>query len=405
MITLPAQTDFSLHNLPLGIFSTPGEPPRVGVAIGEEVVDLKALAELGLLDIPVEVVSQSSLNSFIALGKKKTASIRLQLQQWLKQDNAPVYAHRGIFYAQKQVKMHLPVTIGDYTDFYSSIEHATNVGTMFRDPSNALLPNWKHLPVGYHGRASSIVLSGTAIHRPKGQILLKHQSDPVFQPSQQLDFELEMAFIVGKDSTLGESISTREAEDYIFGMVLFNDWSARDIQKWEYAPLGPFLGKSFASSISPWVVPLEALEPFRVNGPKQDPEVLPYLQFEGRKNYAIQLRVDLQTPDGLTHEIVQSNYQYLYWNMVQQLAHHTSNGCNIRIGDMMASGTISGKKPTSFGSMLELSWAGKRPLKLANETQRSFLEDGDRVTMRAFAEKEGMRVGFGQVTTKILPTL
>ena len=214
-----------------------------------------------------------------------------------------------------------------------------------------------------------------------------------------------MAFIVGKDSTLGESISTREAEDYIFGMVLFNDWSARDIQKWEYAPLGPFLGKSFASSISPWVVPLEALEPFRVNGPKQDPEVLPYLQFEGKKNYAIQLRVDLQTPDGLTHEIVQSNYQYLYWNMVQQLAHHTSNGCNIRIGDMMASGTISGKKPTSFGSMLELSWAGKRPLKLVNETQRSFLEDGDRVTMRAFAEKEGMRVGFGQVTTKILPAL
>lgn len=405
MINIPAHSDFSIHNLPFGIFSTKGSAPRVGVAIGEHVLDLKAVVDLGFLNISPEVVAQPSLNAFIALGKQTTKTVRQVLQQWLQQEDSLLYAHPNLFYLQKEVKMHLPVEVGDYTDFYSSIEHATNVGSMFRDPNNALLPNWKHLPVGYHGRASSIILSGTDIYRPKGQLLPEGAAQPVFQPTAKLDFELEMAFIVGKENPLGTTISTAQAEEYIFGMVLFNDWSARDLQKWEYVPLGPFLAKSFASSISPWVVPLEALEPFRVNGPKQVPAVLPYLQFEGKKNYAIELTVDLQTPDGITHPLVQSNYRYMYWNMVQQLAHHSSNGCNIRVGDMMASGTISGKTKNSFGSLLELSWGGKRPLKLKNGMERCFLEDGDRISMHAFAEKEGKRIGFGEVTTKIYPAL
>lgn len=405
MINIPVHSDFSIHNLPFGIFSTKESAPRVGVAIGEHVLDLKAVVDLGFLNISPEVVAQPSLNAFIALGKQTTKTVRQVLQQWLQQEDSLLYAHPNLFYLQKEVEMHLPVEVGDYTDFYSSIEHATNVGSMFRDPNNALLPNWKHLPVGYHGRASSIILSGTDIYRPKGQLLPEGAAQPVFQPTAKLDFELEMAFIVGKENPLGTTISTAQAEEYIFGMVLFNDWSARDLQKWEYVPLGPFLAKSFASSISPWVVPLEALEPFRVNGPKQVPAVLPYLQFEGKKNYAIELTVDLQTPDGITHPLVQSNYRYMYWNMVQQLAHHSSNGCNIRVGDMMASGTISGKTKNSFGSLLELSWGGKRPLKLKNGMERCFLEDGDRISMHAFAEKEGKRIGFGEVTTKIYPAL
>jgi fumarylacetoacetase len=405
MINIPVHSDFSIHNLPFGIFSTKGSAPRVGVAIGEHVLDLKAVVDLGFLNISPEVVAQPSLNAFIALGKQTTKTVRQVLQQWLQQEDSLLYDHPNLFYLQKEVKMHLPVEVGDYTDFYSSIEHATNVGSMFRDPNNALLPNWKHLPVGYHGRASSIILSGTDIYRPKGQLLPEGAAQPVFQPTAKLDFELEMAFIVGKENPLGTTISTAQAEEYIFGMVLFNDWSARDLQKWEYVPLGPFLAKSFASSISPWVVPLEALEPFRVNGPKQVPAVLPNLQFEGKKNYAIELTVDLQTPDGITHPLVQSNYRYMYWNMVQQLAHHSSNGCNIRVGDMMASGTISGKTKNSFGSLLELSWGGKRPLKLKNGMERCFLEDGDRISMHAFAEKEGKRIGFGEVTTKIYPAL
>ena len=349
MIKIPPHSDFSIHNLPFGIFSTDQTDPRVGVAVGDYVLDLKAVVDLELLNISPAVVAQSSLNAFIALGKDVTKAVRTVLQQWLLEEGSPLYTNSKLFYLQKEVKMHLPVKVGDYTDFYSSVEHATNVGRMFRDPNNALLPNWKHLPVGYHGRASSIVVSGTDIHRPKGQVFPKGASQPIFQPTGKLDFELEMAFIIGKENPLGRSISTAQAEEYIFGMLLFNDWSARDIQQWEYVPLGPFLGKSFASSVSPWVVPLEALEPFRIHGPKQVPEVLPYLQFNGKKNYAIELEVELQTPDGISHKIVQSNYKYMYWNMTQQLAHHTSNGCNVKIGDILASGTISGKKQNSYG--------------------------------------------------------
>ncbi|MEX0361991.1 MAG: fumarylacetoacetase, partial [Allomuricauda sp.] len=308
-----------------------------------------------------------------------------------------------LFVLQSEAQMHMPVYIGDYTDFYSSIEHATNVGMMFRDPENALLPNWRHIPVGYHGRASSIILSGEPIHRPKGQVLPKDASTPVFQASARLDFELEMAFITGKNTTLGESVSTAEAEDYIFGMVLFNDWSARDIQKWEYVPLGPFLAKNFASSISPWIVTMEALEPFRVAGPVQEPKVQSYLEFDGNKNYDINLEVALQ-PEGVEEQtICNSNYKYMYWNMAQQLAHHTVNGCNINVGDLYGSGTISGKDEKSYGSMLELAWMGTKPLQMKDGTERKFIQDGDTVIMRGHAKKDGVRVGFGEVSTKVLP--
>jgi fumarylacetoacetase len=274
---------------------------------------------------------------------------------------------------------------------------------MFRDPENALLPNWKHIPVGYHGRASSIIVSGQAIHRPKGQTLPNGANAPVFGPTQRLDFELEMGFICGKDTQLGDSVSTKEAEDYIFGLVLFNDWSARDIQKWEYVPLGPFLAKNFASSISPWVVTMEALEPFRVAGPTQEPKVLPYLEYEGAKNYDINLEVDITPDGGEANTICHSNFKYMYWNMAQQLAHHTVNGCNINVGDMMASGTISGKDENAYGSMLELAWMGTKPVQLKDGSERKFILDGDTVTMRGYAEKDGKRVGFGEVSTKVLP--
>jgi fumarylacetoacetase len=274
---------------------------------------------------------------------------------------------------------------------------------MFRDPANALLPNWKHLPVGYHGRASSIVVSGINFHRPKGQMKPADAEKPIFGASKQLDFELEMAFVLNKNTEIGESISTQEAEDAIFGMVIFNDWSARDIQSWEYVPLGPFLGKNFCSSISPWVVTLEALEPFRTASPKQEPEVLDYLKFEGDKNFDINLEVYLQPENGEENLICKSNYKYMYWNMAQQLAHHTINGCNVEVGDLYASGTISVSEPNSFGSMLELTWRGQNPLKLSDGTERKFIEDHDTIIMRGFSEKNGIRIGFGEVRGKVLP--
>lgn len=405
MITIPPHSEFSIHNLPYGIFSTNGTQPRVGVAVGEHILDLYALGTLGLFDFDLKVLKQSSLNDFIALGKKTTSQLRLNLQAWLQDSESQLAKNDTIWVKQSEATLHLPVRVGDYTDFYSSIEHATNVGIMFRDPEKALLPNWKHMPVGYHGRASSIIVSGQDIHRPKGQVLPKGAEQPLFQASKRLDFELETAFVIGKENPLGSAISTAEAEGYIFGMVLFNDWSARDIQKWEYVPLGPFLGKNFASSISPWVVPMEALEPFRVVGPQQTPEVLPYLKYEGKKNYDIQLEVSIQPEHGTETIISRSNFKYIYWNMVQQLAHHTVNGCNMKIGDLLASGTISGKDKTAYGSMLELSWAGSQPIQLNDGSSRSFLEDGDTVRLRGYAEKNGLRVGFGAVTTKILPSL
>ncbi|PRX57673.1 fumarylacetoacetase [Flagellimonas meridianipacifica] len=403
IINIPENSDFSIHNIPFGIFSTQDRSPRAGVAVGEHILDLAALAELDVFDFNTAVFEKDVLNDFISLGKEITSRVRKDIQYWLKDDESVLAGKPELFVLQKDAQMHMPVYVGDYTDFYSSIEHATNVGKMFRDPANALLPNWKHIPVGYHGRASSIVVSGEPIHRPKGQTLPKDSSTPVFGPSQRLDFELEMGFVCGKNTQMGESVSTSDAEDYIFGLVLFNDWSARDIQKWEYVPLGPFLAKNFASSISPWIVTLEALEPFRVSGPKQEPKVLSYLEYEGDKNYEVNLEVGI-TPENSEETIIcKSNFKYMYWNMAQQLAHHTVNGCNINVGDMMASGTISGKSEDSYGSMLELAWMGTKPLKMKDGSERKFINDGDTVNMRGYAQKGDIRVGFGEVSSKVLP--
>jgi fumarylacetoacetase len=408
-VETPKHTDFTIYSLPFGVFKSKKLSPRIGMAIGDQVIDLSVLDQEGFfanLFLPEGIFLKDSLNELIELGKQKTKKIRERVQQLLLQENEELRTHsiRGkVLIKSQEVEMLLPVKIGDYTDFYSSMEHATNVGKLFRDPENALLPNWKHLPVGYHGRASSIVVSGTPIRRPKGQFKDANMDKPAFGPSRSMDFELELAFITGKSTQLGDSVSTKDAEDYIFGMVLFNDWSARDIQAWEYVPLGPFLGKNFGSSISPWVLPLEALEPFRVAGPVQDPEVLPYLTCSKDHNFDIQLEVGLQPEGQKESKICTSNFKYMYWNMAQQLAHHTVNGCNIQVGDVMASGTISGPTPDSFGSMLELSWRGTKPLVLESGEERSFLQDGDTVVMRGFCEKDGIRVGFGEVRGKLLP--
>ena len=404
-IDIPKNSDFSIHNIPFGIFSTKDSKKRVGIAIGDMILDLKLSSDLGVFDnltFDFNVFENEYLNDFISLGKSITNNVRLIIQKELSDSSSVLRNQSNLLINQSDVEMHLPLKIGDYTDFYSSIEHATNIGSMFRDPSNPLLPNWKHMPVGYHGRASSIIVSGIDIYRPKGQVLFPDKKKPSFQLSSRVDFELEMGFVIGKNSNLGESISASEAEDYIFGKVLFNDWSARDIQKWEYVPLGPFLGKSFASSMSPWVVTLEALDLFRIEGPKQNPKVLPYLQYKGLKNYDINLEVVIH-PDNSKESIVSSsNFKYMYWNMSQQLAHHTINGCNLNIGDLMASGTISGKDKGSYGSMLELSWGGKKPVILDDGNSRVFINDNDTVIMRGYCEKNGKRVGFGEVRTKLL---
>jgi fumarylacetoacetase len=302
-----------------------------------------------------------------------------------------------------EVEMLLPADIGDYTDFYSSREHATNVGTMFRGADKALQPNWLYLPVAYHGRASSVIVSGTDVRRPCGQSKPDGAAAPLFGPSRALDFELEMAAFIGPGNELGRSIPISTAEKHLFGMVLLNDWSARDIQAWEYVPLGPFLAKNFATSISPWVVPMEALSPFRTAAPRQDPPPLPYLHSDDRATYDIHLEVYLQD-EKMTQpqRICTSNFKFLYWTLAQQLAHHSITGCNLRPGDLLASGTISGPTPDSYGSMLELAWRGSRPLNVGGES-RTYLQDGDRVTMTAWCQGDGYRVGFGEVTARILP--
>lgn len=407
-LKVSSKSDFSIYNLPFGIFSTNKKNKRIGVAIGDHVIDLHACNSLDLfkgLNIESHVFKNSFLNNFIELGKEITSKVREILQSELTNDNSLIKHNSNCIIPIDTVEMHLPVNIGDYTDFYSSIEHASNIGSMFRDPSNPLLPNWKHLPVGYHGRASSIIVSGKNIHRPKGQIMPLDSETPIYCSSNRVDFELEMGYIIGKNSSLGSSISTTDSQDYIFGKVLFNDWSARDIQKWEYVPLGPFLGKSFASSISPWVVTMEALDPFRIAGPIQEPNVLDYLKFDGLKNYDINLSVSITPEDSNIESIVcNSNFKYMYWNMNQQIAHHTVNGCNLNVGDMMASGTISGHTKDSYGSMLELSWGGKNPIELKDGSTRTFINDMDTVTMRGYCEKNNIRVGFGEVKSKILPS-
>ena len=409
-IEVKKDSDFPIQNLPFGIFKTSQRGPRVGVAIGEYILDLAAVAEFGYFDalqIDKSVFSKPALNDFIALGKPAWQKVRERVSDLLSEKNkalqAQAEARAQCLVEMKNAEMLLPVSIGDYTDFYSSIDHATNMGKMFRDPANALLPNWKHIPVGYHGRASSIVVSGFSFHRPKGQLKPADAEAPEFGPTKLLDFELETAFILGKPTNLGDSIATGDADDHIFGMVLFNDWSARDIQSWEYVPLGPFLSKNFCSVMSPWVVMLDALEPFRVPGYKQEPKVLPYLAYTGNKNIDIHLEVSIQPPNVEATVLTRSNYKYMYWTMEQQLAHHTVNGCNVKVGDLMASGTISGPDEGSFGSMMEITWRGTKPLKLFDGTERKFINDGDTVILKGYAEKDGVRIGFGECASKVLP--
>lgn len=408
-ISYDAQSDFSIFNIPFGVAFINDEYPTCVTRVGDTVIDLAVLYNAGYFDefdLEDNVFEAMVLNPFIELGKEITVPMREKVQQLLCEGSVlekDEDTQSEAFFDTDNVEMMLPVHVPNYTDFYSSIEHATNVGKMFRDPDNALLPNWKHLPVGYHGRASSIVGTNVPIFRPKGQTKPDAEKPPVFGPTQRLDYELEMAFITNSYTDMGESISTENAENHIFGMLVFNDWSARDIQKWEYVPLGPFLAKNFASSVSPWIVTLEALNPFRVAGPIQEPEVLPYLKYEGNKNFDIHLQVAITPQNGNENVICNSNFKYMYWNMAQQLAHHTVNGCNMEVGDMYASGTISGKDENSYGSMLELTWSGQKPITLNNGSERKFIEDYDTVTMRGWCEKDGIRVGFGEVKTQVLP--
>ena len=409
-VHVPKNSDFPIQNLPFGIFKTRYLSPVAGVAIGNHVVDLVYLQEHGFfdgMDLPQAIFNQKYLNDFLALGKKKTREIRNRVSELLRHDNDEMQiTDREIgLVPMNEVQMQIPVRIPNYTDFYSSEEHATNVGSMFRDPKNALLPNWKHLPVGYHGRASSIVVSGTNIHRPKGQIKPVDVEPPIYAPTRKLDFELEVGFITCTETKLGSVIHTKEAEDHIFGFVLFNDWSARDIQQWEYVPLGPFLGKNFGSTMSPWVVTMDAMEPFRTAGPEQNPQVLPYLSFDGAKNFDLSLEVLIQTEKSEAVTVSRSNFKYMYWNINQQLAHHTVNGCNIQVGDLYASGTISGPSPGSYGSLLELTWNGQKSLQMPDGGERKFLEDGDSVIIKGHAEKDGVRIGFGECSGTILKAL
>ena len=411
-INVPKDSDFPIQNIPFGIFKTSNKSPRMATIIGDTVIDLQAMAEMGYfndLDLIKSVFSQKYINEFMALGKPKTLALRDRIAELFASDNTLIRddenAKGKILQHVSNVELLLPVQIGDYTDFYSSREHATNVGMMFRDPANALLPNWLHLPVGYHGSASSIVVSGTSLHRPKGQIRPNLEEPPIYSVSRQLDFELEVAFVVGKSSALGSTVSTEAAENYIFGLALLNDWSARDIQSWEYVPLGPFLGKNFGSTLSPWIVTLEALEILRVPGPVQDPKVLSYLEYSGQKSFDINLDVNIRTEKGDEKNVCHSNFKYMYWTMVQQLAHHTVNGCNLRVGDLCASGTISGPTPDSYGSMLEISWKGTKPVAMPDGSERKFINDGDSVVMRGWGERNGVRIGFGNCEGKVLPTL
>ncbi|PZA10493.1 fumarylacetoacetase [Rhodopseudomonas palustris] len=407
-IDVKPESDFPIQNLPYGVFSTSHDPsPRVGVAIGEFVLDLAALQAAKLLDMPEGVFAQGSINAFMALGPNVWRSTRARISALLRHDNPELRDNAELrakaLLPMHQVKLHLPLRVEGFTDFYSSKEHATNVGTMFRDKTNPLLPNWLHIPIGYNGRASTVVVSGTAIHRPRGQLKPPSAELPSFGPCKRLDFELEIGVVVGQSSVMGSMLTEAQAEEMIFGFTLLNDWSARDIQQWEYVPLGPFQAKAFATSISPWVVTREALEPFRVVGPVQDPAPLPYLQQKGANNYDMALEVGLRTPAmQQPARISATNFKYMYWSSVQQLVHHASSGCAMSVGDLLGSGTVSGPEKDQLGSLLELSWNGTEPLQLPGGESRSFLEDGDSLVMRGWCQGDGYRVGFGEVEGTVL---
>lgn len=406
-LEIDPESDFPIQNLPYGVFSRPGEPRRIGVAIGDWVLDLHVLAQQDLLAAgKPQWFAQDALNDFADAGRHAWRAVRASVASLLDAGNPRLRDDTALrsraLLARQACTMHLPFRIGGYTDFYSSEEHATNVGRLFRDPASALTPNWKHVPIGYNGRASSVILSGQPVVRPMGQILASGAQTPVWSPCRQLDFELETAFFVGGNTELGLRLDTDQAQEHVFGMVLMNDWSARDIQRWEYVPLGPFQAKAFATSISAWVVTLDALQPFKVPAPVQDPSPLPYLHERDRHGYDIELTVRLRPESGPQTTVAISNSRHLYWTMAQQLAHHTSSGCNVRSGDLMGSGTISGPSRESLGSLLEITRNGRDPLPLAGGVQRTFLEDGDEVTMSGHCRKGGLRLGFGEVSARVL---
>lgn len=412
-LEISSDSDFPIQNIPFGVFLTKENVVTVGTRLGNFAIDLGALQQLGYfegIDLTDDVFLQDTLNDFISDGKKTWRLVRNRIADIFDETNPKLrdnQKHRDVvIFKIEDVEMQLPVFIGDYTDFFSSREHATNTGKMFRDPANALLPNWLHIPVGYHGRSSTIVPSGIPVHRPMGQTLPNGETQPIFGPSRLVDFELETAFITTDANLMGENIPVGEAEDYIFGMVLLNDWSARDIQKWEYVPLGPFLAKNFASSISPWIVTLDALEPFRCASPKQDdPKPLTYLQQTGDHAFDINLQVGITPENGEETIVSNTNFKYMYWTMSQQLAHHTINGCRINSGDMMGSGTLSGPVEGSLGSMLEITWGGQNPIKMKDGSERKFINDGDTVIMRGYCKNDSVRIGFGEVSSKLLPPI
>jgi len=409
-IAVAPDCDFPIQNLPYGVFSTQAMPtPRVGVAIGDDVLDLAVLAEAGLFDgLPQGVFAQASINAFMALGSDVWTRTRARISELLR-DDTPTLRDNAALRARAltpraDARLHRPLAVAGFTDFYSSKEHASNVGAMFRDKSNPLLPNWLHIPIGYNGRASTVVVSGTPIRRPHGQLKSPEAEAPSFAPCRKLDFELEIGVVVGQSSAMGERLTEAQAEAMIFGFVLLNDWSARDIQQWEYVPLGPFQAKAFATSISPWIVTREALEPFRVHGPAQQPEPLPYLQQEGANNYDIHLDVGLRSAamnDPVT--ICATNSSYMYWSSVQQLLHHASSGCAMNVGDLLGSGTVSGPGEDQRGSLLEISWNGATPFPLPGGETRTFLEDGDSLILRGHCTRDGLRIGFGEVEGAVLP--
>ncbi|NUY79746.1 fumarylacetoacetase [Flavobacterium sp. MAH-1] len=409
-LDVPSESDFPIQNIPFGVFLTKEHVVTIGTRIGDYAIDLGALQQLDYfegIELTDDMFMQDTLNDFISDGHKTWRQVRNRIADIFDAENPKLRdnkEHREVvIFNVSDVEMQLPVLIGDYTDFYSSREHATNVGKMFRDPENALLPNWLHIPVGYHGRSSTIVPSGIPVHRPMGQTLPNGETTPVFGPSRLVDFELETGFITTDANIMGENIPVHEAEEHIFGMVLLNDWSARDIQKWEYVPLGPFLAKNFATSISPWIVTMDALEPFRTKGPKQNPMPLPYLQQKGKHAFDICLEVSIKPEKAEETIVSKSNFKYMYWSMSQQLAHHTSNGCRVNSGDLMGSGTISGPTEDSFGSMLELTWGGKNPIKMNDGSERKFINDNDTVIMRGYCKNAEVRIGFGEVSSKLLP--
>ena len=408
-IDVAPDSDFPIQNLPYGVFSAKdGLAPRIGVAIGDYVLDLWQLAQDCRFDVVEPAVfAAQQLNPFMALGPKVWSSTRARISQLLRHDHPELRDNESLrkraLVPMADVKLHMPFAVSGYTDFYSSKEHATNVGVMFRGKDNALQPNWLHMPIGYNGRASTVVVSGTKVRRPRGQLKPPTADVPSFGPCKRLDFELEMGVVVGQPSVMGEMLTEKQAEEMIFGFVILNDWSARDIQQWEYVPLGPFNAKTFATTISPWIVTLDALEPFRTATPAQDPQPLAYLRHEGDHAFDIELEVTLRPEGAATAtKISRTNFRLMYWSMAQQLAHHTVGGCNTRVGDLMGSGTISGPTPESCGSLLESTWNGQRPLQLEEGGERVFLQDGDEVILRGWCQGEGYRVGFGACAGQVL---